>query len=65
MKQRFPMSLVVGVVSALAAGLTLLFATKRKSQQAERPPKKAPQLHLDNPGSQDDFPKPPIESQLG
>ncbi len=65
MKQKFPLPLVAGVVSALAAGLTLLFVTKNKSQQASRPPRKAPQLNIDNPGSQDEFPKPPIESQLG
>lgn len=66
MKQRFPFPLVVGVLSALGAGLALLFVTRQKSKQtADQPPRKAPQLHLENPGTQDDFPKPPIESEIG
>jgi len=67
MKQRFPLPLVVGVLSALGAGLALLFVTRQKGQQmaAGRPPRKAPQLHLQNPGTQDDFPKPPMESEIG
>jgi hypothetical protein len=65
MKQKFPLPLVAGVVSALAAGLTLLLITKKKGEQANRPSKKAPQLDIKNPGSQAEFPKPPIESEIG
>lgn len=66
MKQKFPLPLVVGVLSALGAGLALLFVTRKKSKHiAERPPRKAPQLHIENPGTQDDFPKPPMESEIG
>ena len=65
MKQKSPMPMVAGILSALAAGLTLLFITKKKGEQASRPSKKAPQLNIDNPGSQADFPKPPIDSEIG
>jgi hypothetical protein len=66
MKQKFPLPLVVGVLSTLGAGLALLFVTREKGKQASnRPPRNAPQLHLENPGSQDDFPKPPMESEIG
>jgi hypothetical protein len=65
MKQKFPIPLVAGVVSALAAGLTLLFITKKKAADKEQPSAKAPQLNIGNPGTQDEFPKPPIESELG
>ena len=66
MKQKFPLPLVAGVVSALGAGLALLSMMRQKGKQtATRPPKKAPQLHLQNPGSQDEFPKPPMESEIG
>jgi hypothetical protein len=65
MKQKFPTPLVAGILSVFAAGLTLLFTMKKKAKSDERPSAKAPQLDIDNPGTQDDFPKPPIESEIG
>jgi hypothetical protein len=65
MKQKFPIPLVAGVVSALAAGLALLFITKKKASDKNYPSAKAPQLDIENPGTQDDFPKAPIESEIG
>lgn len=38
---------------------------KNKPNNEEKPPKNAPQLDIENPGSQDDFPKPPMESEIG
>lgn len=51
--------------SALALAATLFFVRKKQSTKQERPSKKAPQLDIENPGSQDDFPKPPMESEVG
>lgn len=65
MKQRFPLPLIAGVLSALAAGAALLFYMKNKSSQEEKPPKKAPQLDIENPGSQDEFPTTATESEVG
>lgn len=49
----------------LATALTLMLIKKDKGYRNEKPPKGAPQLDITNPGSQDDFPKPPMESELG
>ncbi len=54
---------ISGFIAAIAA--TILFIRKNKASGNERPPKRAPQLHIENPGSQHDFPKPPMESELG
>jgi hypothetical protein len=48
-----------------ATALALLIIKKDKGYRNEKPPKGAPQLGITNPGSQDDFPKPPMESELG
>jgi hypothetical protein len=64
MSQKMPKPLIVGVLASLATGLLTLFFMKKNGSKnlfAKRPP----QLHLDNPGSQDDFPKPPMPSDLG
>jgi hypothetical protein len=60
------------VVIAGIAGLVVIAATaflvisRRNRQKEETPPKKAPQLDLDNPGDQSDFPAGPTgESELG
>jgi hypothetical protein len=47
---------------ALALGITTLLLGRRKSGN---PSKKAPQLHLDNPGTQADFPTSATESEVG
>lgn len=55
-----------GVVAALAGGL--LFIKKKKETnktETDKPPKDAPQLNLQNPGTQDDFPKAASESEIG
>jgi len=49
----------------LATAVTIFFIRKNQGYRNEKPPKGAPQLDITNPGSQDDFPKPPIESELG
>lgn len=55
----------IGLVSALAVAAVVYVLILREEEGEEKPPKGAPQLHLENPGSQDDFPKPPMESEIG
>lgn len=47
------------------AALAYILWKNNKTAQHEKPPKGAPQLKLENPGSQHDFPKPPMESEVG
>ncbi len=61
MKQKLPKPLIVGMLASLATGLLTLLVLKTSNKLAN----KAPQLDLNNPGSQDDFPKPPMESEIG
>jgi hypothetical protein len=42
-----------------------MFLIKIRRNNEDKPPKGAPQLDIENPGSQDNFPKPPMESELG
>jgi hypothetical protein len=54
------------ISSFIAATVTtILMIKKKKTFKNEKPPRKAPQLNIENPGSQHDFPKPPMESELG
>ena len=52
----------VGLLVATAAALWIM---KNSTDDEEKPPKGAPQLDVENPGTQDDFPKPPMESEIG
>ena len=56
---------LIGIGSLLAVAATIFFIKKNKGGNADKPPKDAPQLDIDNPGSQDDFPKPPTLSEVG
>lgn len=56
---------LVSLGSALAIAASLFFIKKRKGLNEDKPPKGAPQLDIENPGTQDDFPKPPMESEVG
>jgi hypothetical protein len=62
MKSKNKWVLLVG--GLVAAATTLLLINSRQKTEG-KPSKKAPQLDIDNPGSQDDFPKPPMESEVG
>lgn len=55
--------IVLGALAATAAAY--LLSKKKNASVHEKPPKGAPQLDIENPGSQHDFPKPPANSQLG
>jgi LPXTG-motif cell wall-anchored protein len=56
---------LIGIGSLLAAAAAFFLIKKNKPNNEEKPPKGAPQLDIENPGSQDDFPKPPMESEIG
>ena len=61
-EQKLPKPLIVGMLSALATGLLTLWVLKTG---ADRRARRTPQLKLNNPGSQDDFPVAPTESEIG
>ncbi|MCU7547675.1 hypothetical protein OCK74_01055 [Chitinophagaceae bacterium LB-8] len=65
MKQKLPIPMIVGMLSAWAAGLILLFVMKKKAKKEERPSKNAPQLDIENPGSQAEFLTAATESEVG
>jgi|GEM_PF-1971383 len=65
MKNKVPKPLIIGVLTAFVAGVAMLFAIKKKVKKTGQPSSKAPQLDLENPGTQDDFPKPPMGSEIG
>ena len=56
---------LIGIGSLLAMAATVFIIRKNKNNGAEKPPKGAPQLDIENPGSQHDFPKAPSESEMG
>ncbi len=57
--------LLIGLGAALTTAAAIFIIRKRKSNDNEQPPKNAPQLDLENPGDQSDFPKSASESELG
>ena len=56
---------LIGLGGLVAAAAAFILIKKNKTNNEEKPPKRAPQLDIENPGSQHDFPKPPIESGIG
>lgn len=64
MNQKLPKPLIVGMLSALFTGLVTLLVVKKKSNKSNFV-KRAPQLDLNNPGVQDNFPKAPAASEIG
>ncbi len=56
--------LLVGAATVAIAAAAILYIRK-KEELSNDYPKRAPQLDIENPGSQDDFPKPPMESAMG
>jgi len=55
--------LLIGLGAALAAAGIILWS--RLKDDTEKPPRKAPQVPVDNPGDQSEFPKAASESELG
>lgn len=58
-------ALLVAVGSLVAIAASVFFIKKKQGYHEEKPPKKAPQLHIENPGSQDNFPTAATESEVG
>ena len=63
MKQNNAIWLGVGGLLVLAAAVYTI--RKNKNSGTQKPPKRAPQLHIENPGTQNEFPVSPMESEIG
>jgi hypothetical protein len=57
--------LLIGTIAALAATATILLVRKNKAGSSGKPPKKAPQVPIQNPGEQSEFTTMASESELG
>jgi len=57
--------LLIGIGAALATAAGIFFFLKKKQAGDERPPNKAPQLSLGNPGEQSEFTTSASESEIG
>ena len=57
--------IMMGIGAALATAAAIFLVRKNKSHTEGKPPKKAPQVAVDNPGDQSEFPKSASESELG
>ena len=58
---------IAGIASLVVIAATAFLVIRRRAMQKdEKPPRKAPQLDLRNPGDQSDFPAGPSgETELG
>ena len=63
MKKKNMLLVILG--GALAAAATIFLVKKNKNVQEGKPPKKAPQLPISNPGEQSEFTTAASESDLG
>ena len=57
--------LILGIGAALATATAVFFVRRKKSSQDEKPPKKAPQVPIVNPGDQSEFTTTATESEIG
>jgi len=64
MKNKNWILIASGAVAALAAALFFIRKNKKTGGE-EKPPKNAPQLDIENPGSQAEFPTAPSASEIG
>lgn len=63
--QKLPKPLIFGMLASLATGLLTLLVLKTGADNRNKLARRAPQLKLKNPGAQDEFPKPPMQSEVG
>ena len=63
MKKKNVLLVAIGAIAAMAA--TLFIIKKRSKETTKKPPKKAPQLDIENPGDQSEFISSPSDSELG
>ena len=57
--------MIIGILASLGTGLITLLLLKKNADKREKISKKAPQLKLDNPGSQDEFLTSASPSEIG
>lgn len=57
--------LIAGAGAILAAAAAIFFLRKKKAGDTEKPPRNAPQLDIENPGTQSEFPTAATESEVG
>jgi hypothetical protein len=57
--------LIGAIATALATAAAILLVRKSKKEQEGKPPKKAPQLPIQNPGEQSEFTTTASESEVG
>ena len=57
--------ILLGLGAALATAATIFFLKRNKYNPSEKPPKKAPQVKVENLGVQSEFASSPSESELG
>ena len=65
MKKKNAIILGIGAALALAGSVFMIWKKKQQVDNEEKPPKDAPQLNIENPGTQDEFPSSPTESEIG
>jgi len=56
---------LIAIGSLIATAAAVFFIKKNIAGNENTPPKGAPQLDIENPGSQHEFPKSPMESDVG
>ena len=57
--------LLIGIAVALAIVAVIFLVRKKKVAKGEIPPRKAPQLSIENPGEQSEFITSASESEVG
>ena len=57
--------IIAGIGAALAAAAAVWLVLKKKENAPEKPPRKAPQVPIANPGDQSEFTTAASESELG
>jgi hypothetical protein len=65
MKKKHKRMLAIGAAFAFAAAGTYLLLNKGKKSKEDKPPKKAPQLPIENPGDQSEFITATSPSEMG
>ena len=56
---------LAGIGAALAAAAVIFLSKRKMETQHEKPPRRAPQVPLHNPGDQSEFTSAPSDSEIG